>query len=262
MRFIFKRKTHIILGMMIFTFVLFLGNSNILNAKNKKISSIQLSNDKMTVYIGQTRQLAVKQLSSKGAKSKLIWKSSNSKVAKVSKNGKVTGVKKGNATVTVMLKNNPSVRVKCKINVVKYKEVTLKGDITIIEGSIPLTERSGEIKAIYSRKELKKYLPDIKELDEGTYKKYKQYNSAFFKDNYIIISGFYTNYIQHPRGGESVVKQNKDGKMVCETKINCVKSDTDGNAYPAVMVNYIMLQDVSRKEANQIDYINYTYTVE
>ena len=54
------------------------------------------------------------------------WKSSNTKVAKVDKNGKITGVKKGNATITVTTVKGAKVNVKVVVKEVKIPTKKIK----------------------------------------------------------------------------------------------------------------------------------------
>ncbi|MCI6497993.1 MAG: InlB B-repeat-containing protein [Lachnospiraceae bacterium] len=54
------------------------------------------------------------------------WKSSNTKVAKVDKNGKITGVKKGNATITVTTVKGARVTVKVVVKEVKIPTKKIK----------------------------------------------------------------------------------------------------------------------------------------
>ena len=67
----------------------------------------------------------------KGAKGKVVWKSSNKKIATVSKKGVVTGKKLGKCTITA---RNAGKTYKCKVRVVRRKP---NFDATIVDVHCP-----------------------------------------------------------------------------------------------------------------------------
>lgn len=78
------------------------------SAASKKV---KLNKKKVTIYVGKTVKLKVK-----NTKKKVKWKSSNKKVATVSKKGKVKGKKPGKATITAKVGKK---KYKCKVTVKK-----------------------------------------------------------------------------------------------------------------------------------------------
>lgn len=81
-----------------------------LQAKKKA----KLSKTKLTLYVGKTAKLKVK-----NNKKKVKWSSSKKSVATVSKKGKVTAKKKGKATITAKIGKK---KLKCKVTVKKPKK--------------------------------------------------------------------------------------------------------------------------------------------
>lgn len=72
-----------------------------------------ISKSKLTLKVGQTKKLSVKNLK-KNQKKKLKWSSSKKKVASVNKNGKVTAKKKGTAKITAKVGKK---KYTCKVTV-------------------------------------------------------------------------------------------------------------------------------------------------
>lgn len=83
-----------------------------LQAKKKK--KPKLSKTKLTLYVGKTAKLKVK-----NNKKKVKWSSSKKSVATVSKKGKVKAKKKGKATITAKIGKK---KLKCKVTVKKAKK--------------------------------------------------------------------------------------------------------------------------------------------
>lgn len=92
----FKKLTALTLAVaMVFT----MNGMNTLSssAKTKAKKKVALNKTSLSLKVGQTKKLTVK---NKPAKAKLKWSTSNKKVATVKKNGKVKAVKKGSAKIT------------------------------------------------------------------------------------------------------------------------------------------------------------------
>lgn len=86
-----------------------------LQAKKKK--KPKLNKTKLTLYVGKTAKLKVK-----NNKKKVKWSSSKKSVATVSKKGKVKAKKKGKATITAKIGKK---KLKCKVTVKKAKKKTV-----------------------------------------------------------------------------------------------------------------------------------------
>lgn len=74
---------------------------------------VKLNKKKVTIYVGKTTTLKLK-----NNKKKIKWSTSNKKVATVSKKGKVKGKKAGKATITAKVGEK---KYKCKVTVKKPK---------------------------------------------------------------------------------------------------------------------------------------------
>lgn len=96
-----RRRTRIVLAIMIFTFAL------VFSGGRKSEAKAVLSGSKLNITKGNTRQLTVK-----GSKKKVKWKSSNKAVVTVNKSGRVTAVKGGTATVTAKVGKK---KLKCRV---------------------------------------------------------------------------------------------------------------------------------------------------
>jgi len=73
----------------------------------------KISNSKLTLKVGQTKKISVKNLKKK-QKKKVKWSSSNKKVASVNKSGKITAKKKGTAKITAKVGKK---KYTCKVTV-------------------------------------------------------------------------------------------------------------------------------------------------
>ena len=92
---------------------------------NTEAASPKLNKNKISLYVGSSTTLKIK-----NAKSKITWKSSNKKVATVSSKGKVTAKKKGTATITAKVSSKT---YKCKVTV--KNPYLSKTSLTLTEGS-------------------------------------------------------------------------------------------------------------------------------
>ncbi|MBO5487091.1 MAG: Ig-like domain-containing protein [Eubacterium sp.] len=88
----------------------------------KSIKKPKLNKTKLSLTVGKTTTLKVK-----NTKKKVSWSSSKKSVATVSKKGKVTAKKKGTATITAKVGKT---KLKCKITVTKAKKKTSSGSVS------------------------------------------------------------------------------------------------------------------------------------
>ena len=132
----------------------------------------KLSKRKITIKVGKTKKLKVKNLKGK----KVKWKTSNKKVVKIKKTGKNTvvklkGKKAGTATVTA------------KIGKKKYKcKVTVKA----AKGNASSNTNNAEVKVITEK--------EVKQQEAALNKKYEEYGMI---RNSGVYSG-YSSYISYP----------------------------------------------------------------
>ncbi len=88
-------------------------NVSAATSKQKKTKKVKLNKTKLTLKVGKTYKLKVKNIK---AKVKVKWSSSKKKIATVNKKGKVTAKKKGTAKITAKVKKK---RYVCKVTVKK-----------------------------------------------------------------------------------------------------------------------------------------------
>lgn len=119
---------YLLIFLIIFTIAPVYGGINVVaSAATETAATPSLSVVKKTLYVGyKTYKLDVKNVTNE---STYTYKSSNSKIAKVSKSGTITPVSKGNATITVTIKQNG-------------KSYSLKVKITVKEPTISITTKS------------------------------------------------------------------------------------------------------------------------
>ena len=84
------------------------------------INSIKLSETKINLYVGNTKQLKVSITPSNATNKKIYWSTSNTNVATIDKNGNVKAVGVGTATIRVRTEND--VIATCEVNVSKKSE--------------------------------------------------------------------------------------------------------------------------------------------
>ncbi len=84
------------------------------------ISSIKLSETKLNLYVGNTKQLIVTISPSNATNKKIYWSTSNKNVATIDKNGNVKAVGVGTAIIKVRTEN--AVIATCEVNVSKKSE--------------------------------------------------------------------------------------------------------------------------------------------
>ena len=110
--------------------VLVLGAIPIVPAKEAEAAKkMKLSKKKLSLKVGKTKKLSVK---NKKKKAKVTWLSSKKKVATVSKKGVVRAKKAGKATITAKVKYKKTIKkLKCKVTVTKAKkkQPTKKPDV-------------------------------------------------------------------------------------------------------------------------------------
>lgn len=224
------------------------------NAKKTDIKSFKMEDKSITLYVNQTRTLSATKKKPSKATDKIIWKSSDKKVAKVNKKGVVTGIGKGKAVITVMAKRNRYVRAKYKVKVIEFqdREISAKADYLDCSNFNDFSENSMVI--IESKKDLKKYLSNLKQYNTELYNKYKNYGEEYFKDNYLVMYMEYiTPYEQIVSIDSRVVQVNTGEVKLC---VNIITNDTLGDKFGiTVIYPYCFIQSISRAEVSGIDEI-------
>ena len=88
------------------------------------ISKLKLSESKLYLYVGGTKQLKVTYSPSNATNKKVIWSSSNKNVATINSNGVVTA--KGVGTATIKIRTEDGVNATCTVTVSKKPTTTKK----------------------------------------------------------------------------------------------------------------------------------------
>ncbi|MCH5269086.1 MAG: DUF362 domain-containing protein [Lachnospiraceae bacterium] len=118
-----KQNTYQMLIMLIFVMLVFCVSLFVIRLANAKTNrKIKLNKNNMTITVGKSQKLKVKNLPKSA---KVSWKSSKKSVATVNKKGVVKAKKKGKATISCKVsygrKNKKKMVLKCKIIVEKKK---------------------------------------------------------------------------------------------------------------------------------------------
>lgn len=105
--------------------------------QNLVFGKIALNKSSITISVGEQKQLTLK-----GTKKKVTWKSENKKIATVTKKGKVTGKAAGKTTITATSNGK---RYKCKVKVKEVQETPIASAGTTKASSETVTpESTGE----------------------------------------------------------------------------------------------------------------------
>lgn len=203
-------------------------------AAPKKPKKIYTNVKKQKVYIGQKYRLKISKVRPTSASKKVKWKSSNKKVATVNKSGVVKGIKKGTATITATSKSNPTVKVSCKITVLKLssKRVARKPIVVMnqYEKNNNIKDQNLLISKYSELKQLKKMIKKNYDYPEKVLKKLNKYNKSFFKKkcfyytkDSVMLTRQYRHYSADSVAGSirsyfsigKVEKKIINGKVVC-----------------------------------------------
>ncbi|MEH6937912.1 trypsin-like peptidase domain-containing protein [Bacillus sp. JJ664] len=128
-----KKFTSLVLSMLVVLFFV-QGYTNSASAATLN-SSIKLTQSKLSIYVGQSKQLTYKAQNIK--KNPIVWSTSNSGVVSV-KNGKVTALKPGKANITVSV---PKLKIKSVATVsVSKKKLSAKEAFDKVNKSVVYIE--------------------------------------------------------------------------------------------------------------------------
>ena len=86
------------------------------------IESIELNETKVSLNVGEIKQLSVTVYPSDATDRTVAWKSSNPSVATVSDSGKVTAIAEGTANIVVVAADGSGVEARCAVTVAKKQE--------------------------------------------------------------------------------------------------------------------------------------------
>lgn len=96
-----------------------------------KVQSISLDKTSMNLIEGSSDKLNAKVLPKDATNKKIVWSSNDENIVKVDQQGKVTGIKEGQATITVKVEGT-DLTATCKINATKKVEENQKDAILSI----------------------------------------------------------------------------------------------------------------------------------
>lgn len=170
------------------------------SAYTVEAASMKMNKTSLTLCVGGTYKLKVK-----NATKKATWSTSNKKVAKVNKNGTVTALKTGKATITAKVGNK---KFKTTVKVTKSPKLSAKanikrsGNITYIEAKVKNKTNSNLDNAIISvdlynasNKKIGTVSSSIFWIDAaGTWKTTMQYYSSKEVIKYCKVSNLSGSY--------------------------------------------------------------------
>lgn len=95
------------------------------------VSSVTLSDNTKSIYIGNTAKLSVNVLPENATDRSVTWKSSDNEIAKIASDGTVTALSEGKVTITVK-SNDGGISDKCTVTVERIVPESIKLNITSI----------------------------------------------------------------------------------------------------------------------------------
>lgn len=231
-------KNKVIIVMMLATLVLELILP--INSAKVEAASMKLSNTKVTIGVGETKELSVKNMASA---STVKWSTSDKKVATVSTKGKVTAKKAGKATITatVTVKSGKQSKLTCKVTIKAASKSKYRYVGVVYEGRYDLTiskvDKNGaptEIIVFGEKIALKDQ--QINEYGFMAYTEQGGYMEAYFSDNYdnLTIKGSF---------GDDYKRTNRTDNEALKTDKTIMKSnDTveiqEGDTLYSIMISY------------------------
>ena len=94
-----------------------------ITVKEVNVTGISLQKSSITIKVGKTETLKIKEIKPSNATNKKVsWNSENDKIATVDKNGKIKGIAVG--TTNVVVKTHNGKKAKCKVKVEKASSST------------------------------------------------------------------------------------------------------------------------------------------
>ncbi len=154
-----------------------------LTIKNAELN-ISLSDKKITIYKGKTKQLKII-YSDEEIKENITWFSSNQKIVKVDKSGLVTGINKGSATITAKTESGKKATCTVTVNIVKSKSISLGANHNGKTNTKLYLRRSANVK---SKK--------VCLISKGKKISVKQKGSVWCKVTYTKKKKIYTGYMK------------------------------------------------------------------
>lgn len=90
----------------------------LINVSSKvDVTSITLDRETLSLGVNEYKKLVITVNPSDATNKDVVWSSSDESVAKVDQTGKVTGLKQGEATITVTSVSNPNIKATCKATI-------------------------------------------------------------------------------------------------------------------------------------------------
>ena len=211
-----------------------------INSLKVEAASMKLSSTKVTIEVGKTKSLSVKNMASA---STVKWSTSDKKVATISTKGTVTAKKTGKATITatVTAKSGKKSKLTCKVTVKAASKSKYKYVGVVYEGRYDLTiskvDKNGaptEIIVFGEKITLKDQ--QINEYGFMAYTDQGGYMEAYFMDNYenLTIKGSF--------GGEYKRTLRTENKAISTDKTIMKSNDSidihEGDTIYSIMILY------------------------
>ena len=120
---IIKRSASLFMALLLLLSIF--SSSSVSLAAAKKIKSIRLNKENITVYVGDTYKLTATVSPSDASNKKLNWTTSNQNTVTVS-GGKISAKKAGTATITAKATDGSGKKATCKVTVKKRSVKSIK----------------------------------------------------------------------------------------------------------------------------------------
>lgn len=102
---------------------LLLSSCSFLNVFKPNVKSIEITNKREGILLGEELQLEVKTLPENAKNTSIVWKSSKEDVASITDEGKLSALKVGSTTVEAISAKKPSIKDNFEINVVESTSI-------------------------------------------------------------------------------------------------------------------------------------------
>lgn len=235
-----------------------------------------LNREKIQLYVGESKKIAVQKAKPADASIKVTWKSKNKRVANVSERGMITAKKPGRTIITAVSKKNPSIKATVKVTVKKSPAKKEKKDIPVRIYDLPRDIRS--LWAAYAQScglsNLRRNDPNVliirsgegfKELKKAWNKSmnwpFRKTGLAGFED--MDFSKYSLVLLHHPFGyvqifpdGLLSTKFDESGKLQGVLKTHTESTISDNDIVPTVMLERYIAVQIKKSDEAMIDSLN------
>ncbi len=239
-----------------------------------------LNREKIQLYVGESKKMAVQKAKPANASIKVTWKSKNKRIANVSERGMITAKKPGRTIITAVSKKNPSIKAAVKVTVKKSPAKKEKKDIPVRIYDLP--RKAGHLWGAYAqscgswvpgRKGLYRN-PNVliirsndgfKELKKAWNKSmnwpFRETGLAGFED--MDFSKYSLVLLHHPFGyvyifpdGFLSTRFDESGNLQGVLKTHTESTISDGDIVPAVVIEHYIAVQIKKSDEAMIDSLN------